>query len=188
MAVKKSIFGSNSEEKGFRSIEHAWGDDYRIVPQFMFSALFEIDDDLKGGTSNLFFKTSVDYLLSTKNGRPLLAIDFDGLGMVLTETWITSALGKQTTPNRKAKFDFKIKYATRNAFPYYVVGFDEFRQIDEEFKLTVVDGLIGTELARQDLLSSLPAILEADQDFIATLAPAEKQDYLENLVLEQENE
>ena len=40
MGVKQSIFGSKSEERGFRSIEHTWGESYRVIPQFPMSALF----------------------------------------------------------------------------------------------------------------------------------------------------
>ena len=187
MAVKQSIFGSKSEERGFRSIEHTWGDDYRVIPQFPFSALFEPDKRMRGtGTSNLFFKTSLDYLLSTKRGQPLLAIDFDGLGDGFNRNITYVAPRNTDDPNRKAKFEFKMNYAMKNAFPYYIVGYDEIKQIDSEIKLTIVDGLIGAELARQDLLTSLPGLVEADQDFISTLSPTERQDYFENLVLEQE--
>ena len=43
MAVRDSIFGSKSEERGFRSIEHTWGEDYVVYPQIPMSALFVPD-------------------------------------------------------------------------------------------------------------------------------------------------
>ena len=79
MSVKKSIFGSKSEERGFRSIEHTWGEKYMLCTQFPWSALFTPDPKWRD-TSNLFFKTSVDYLLASSEGQPLIAIDFDGMG------------------------------------------------------------------------------------------------------------
>ena len=79
MAVRDSIFGSRSEERGFRFIEHTWGEDYVVYPQIPLSALFTPDPKWRD-TSNFFFKTSVDYVLCTNEGRPILAIDFDGLG------------------------------------------------------------------------------------------------------------
>ena len=45
MAVRDSIFGSKSEEKGFRAIEHMWGEDYVVYPQIPMSALFAPDPD-----------------------------------------------------------------------------------------------------------------------------------------------
>ena len=33
MTVKESVFASKSEERGFRSIERTWGEEYRIQGQ-----------------------------------------------------------------------------------------------------------------------------------------------------------
>ena len=40
----------------------------------------EPDKRMPSGSYNLFFTTSIDYVLCTKEGIPLLGIDFDGLG------------------------------------------------------------------------------------------------------------
>lgn len=32
MSVRDSAFGSKSEERGYHSIEHTWGEDYAIHP------------------------------------------------------------------------------------------------------------------------------------------------------------
>lgn len=65
MAVRNSIFGSKREEEGFRSIEHSWGADYALYPQFPLSALLTPAYKLPVDEWDLFLKTSVDYLLAS---------------------------------------------------------------------------------------------------------------------------
>ena len=78
MRVKDSVFGSNSEKQGFRHLEGTWRGDYRVFPNLPLPMLFEAEKGME--SSNFFFKTSVDYVVCTREGRPLVAIDFDGLG------------------------------------------------------------------------------------------------------------
>ena len=148
MSVKKSVFGSKSEERGFRSIEHTWGEDYAIYPQFPWSGLFIPDSKWKD-TSNLFFKTSVDYVFCEKSGRPLLAIDFDGMGRGFDRNGEYVQTEATSDPYRKAKFDYKLQCARNNSFPYYIVSSEEFARLGNDVQLTVVDGIIGSTLARQ---------------------------------------
>ena len=185
MTVKKSVFGSKGEERGFRSIEHTWGEQYRVFPQFPFSALFEPDESIRD-TSNLFFKTSIDYVLCTKAGQPLLAIDFDGLGKGFNRDGKYIQVKKTSDRFRKPKFDFKLQYAKRSEFPYYVVASDEFEHLDPEIELTVVDGIIGTVLAKRDFDDRIPALVEEHRDTIEDLPSQEKDEYIQDLVIYQE--
>ena len=77
MGLKDSVFASKSERRGFQQIDSEWGHKYSLYPNLPFSIIFEPDKPISG-TSNLFFKTSIDYTLCGKNDKPLLAIDFDG--------------------------------------------------------------------------------------------------------------
>ena len=148
MSVKKSVFGSVGEERGFRSIEHTWGEEYAIYPQFQWSALFTPDPNWKD-TSNLFFKTSVDYVFCEKSGRPLLAIDFDGMGRGFDRNGEYIQIEPTRDPHRKVKFDFKLRWARNNGFPYYIVSSEEFAQLGDDVQLNVVDGIIGSTLAKR---------------------------------------
>ena len=88
MAVRNSILGSKSDEKGFRSIEHTWGEDYVVYPQIPWSALFTPDPNWRD-TSNFFFKTSLDYVLWARgsNQRWLTAsIDW------ISATWMRALI------------------------------------------------------------------------------------------------
>ena len=148
MSVKKSVFGSKSEERGFRSIEHTWGEDYAIYPQFPWSGLFTPDPNWKD-TTNLFFKTSVDYVFCEKGGRPLLAIDFDGMGRGFDRNGEYVQTEATSDRFRKVKFDFKLQWAKKEGLPYYIVSSEEFARLGKDVHLTVVDGIIGSTLARQ---------------------------------------
>lgn len=185
MAIKTSVFGSRGEERGFRSIEHTWGEEYRLFPQVPFSAIFEPDDTL-GSTSNFFFKTSVDYTLCTKGGVPLLAIDFDGLGRGFNRDGQYVEVERTTDLYRKVKFDFKLRYAMKNDFPYYIVASDEFEHLDQETNLTIVDDLIGYELAHKDFEERMPSLVEEHQDAIDNLSPHDRYEYIQDLVVERE--
>ena len=188
MSVKPSVFGSRSEEQGFRSIEHTWGDSYRIFPQFPFSALFESDDE-KRGTSNFFYKTSVDYLLATKEGQPILAIDFDGMGRGFNKSEEYIQVEKTPRdPQRKVKFDFKLKIANRNDFPYYIVSSEEFKHIDRAVRLTIVDGLIGSALAQEHFNKHIQLLVDEHSERIAELFDWKRQPYIDYLVCQQEVE
>lgn len=151
MAVKRSIWGSKAEEKGFRSIETTWGDQYRIVPQMPFSALFTPDPDWRGSTSNLFFKTSVDYVVCDERGHLLLAIDFDGMGRGFDCDGRYVQV-EETDEHRKQTFVFKLRYAQKpdNEFPYHIVASNEFLHVGPDIELTIVDGMIGNILAQRE--------------------------------------
>ena len=185
MAIKKSVFGSKGEERGFRSIEHTWGEKYRVFPQFPFSALFESDGSIRD-KSNLFFKTSIDYVFCTNEGVPVLAIDFDGLGKGFNKNGQYIQAETTDDPYRKSKFDFKIKYAEKDNFPYYIVASDEFDHLGQDLSLTVVDGIIGSVLAKKDFDQRIPSIIEEHREAIDNLLPDEQQDYVQDLVISQE--
>ncbi len=187
MAVKESVFGSKGEEKGFRSIEHTWGLEYRIFPQFPFSALFEPDESI-GDTSNFFYKTSVDYVLCTQAGKPVLAVDFDGLGRGFNRDASYVQVEQTDDRQRKIKFDFKLRYAKKNNFPYYIVASDEFIYLDTETNLTIMDGLIGYELARRDFNDSIPSFIENHRVDIENMLLYERQEFIQDLVIQQEVE
>ena len=163
MSVKKSVFGSKSEERGFRSIEHTWGEDYAIYPQFPWSALFTPDLNWKD-TSNLFFKTSVDYVFCEKGGRPLLAIDFDGMGRGFDRNGEYVQTEATSDRFRKNKFDYKLRWARNNGFPYYIVSSEEFTRLGDDVQLTVVDGIIGSTLARQAFHERVASYVEERVD------------------------
>ena len=187
MAVNDSIFGSKSEERGFRSIEHTWGEQYMLCPQIPFSALFTPEQGWRG-TSHLFFKTSVDYVLCTQEGRPLIAIDFDGMGQGFDRGGVYVQAEPTKDPNRKVKFDYKLRYARQNDFPYHVVASEEFKSLGDGVELTVVDAIIGKIIARNHFLGQASSVLEEHSEEIDGQPNYYKSEYVGYLLSDFEVE
>ena len=182
MAVKGSIFGSKSEERGFRSIERTWGGDYVVYPQIPLSTLFTPDPKWKD-TSNFFFKTSVDYVLCTNGGRPVLAIDFDGMGGGFDRDGEYVQVKATSDRLRKRKFDIKLRFSHQNNFPYHIVSSEEFTYLGDGIELTVVDGIIGSVLATNDFLESAPSFLEEHAQEIHGQLDSYKSEVVQDLLL-----
>ena len=150
MRIRDSIFGSGGEEHGYRKIERTWDEKYMVAGQTALSALLEPDDRWRGDTSPFFFKTSVDYVLCTAAGQPLVAIDFDGMGEGFSAPDERMYVPyKDQTRIRKRKFDIKLRHTRESGLPYYIVGSEEFKDLGADVCLTIVDGIIGMTVARQ---------------------------------------
>jgi len=196
VGVKKSIFGSRGEAEGFDLIERTWGEDYRLFSNIPFALVF--DPEPEWDTSHLFFKTSIDYVLCTKKGRPLLGIDFDGLGGGFDKAGVYKQI-KETPADqhRKVKFDFKLRHVakhTRNEdhssiytdFPYHIVASDEFQDLDDNIALTVVDGIIGNWLARKDFTERAQSVLDEHSDEIRGIPAEERGEAIDSLLFDEE--
>jgi hypothetical protein len=83
MKIKRSIFGSPPEYKLFISLQNRWSHNFDLWPSLPFSSIVELDQtepSLKENERKFFFNTNIDYTLCTKDGLPILSIEFDGLG------------------------------------------------------------------------------------------------------------
>ena len=70
-------------------------------------------------------KTSIDYTLCTKDGQPILSIEFDGLGEGFSRQGEYHQQTATVDPYRKLKMDFKLRIARNEAYPFFVVSFEE---------------------------------------------------------------
>ena len=181
MAVRNSIFGSKGEERGFRCIEHTWGGDYVVYPQIPLSALFTPDPNWRD-TSNFFFKTSVDYVLCTKDGHPILAIDFDGLGRGFDRDGEYVQVEATQDRFRKRKFDIKLRFSQLNNFPYHIVSSEEFSFLGEGIELTVADGIIGSVIAKRQFLDHAPLFLEEHAEEIESHPHPYRTEFIQDLL------
>ena len=181
MAVRDSIFGSKSEKRGFRSIEHTWGEDYVVYPQIPLSVLYTPDPNRRDTTS-FFFKTSVDYVLCTNEGRPILAIDFDGLGGGFDRDGEYVQVEATQDRLRKRKFDIKLRFSQQNDFPYHIVSSEEFKFLGDEIELTVVDGIIGSVITRKHFLERVPSFLEEYAEEIDSQPSWYKSEFVQDLI------
>ena len=181
MAVRNSIFGSKSEGMGFRSIERAWGEDYKVYPQVPLAVLFTHDRRWRG-TRDFFYKTSVDYVLCTNEGRPILAIDFDGMGGGFDRDGEYVQIEPTSDRYRKKKFDIKLRYSQQHDFPYHIVSSEEFRFLGDGIKLTVVDGIIGSVIAKKHFLDRAPSFVEEHAEEIDRQPGWYRSEFIQDLL------
>ncbi len=158
MRLRSSIFGSGKETELFHAIQSTWGDRFLILPQLPWTALFDLGksmhaSDSVADSSEFFRKTSVDYVIATRQGEPLLAIEFDGLLQGFSRRSEYVPREQTDNPRRKRNLRLKLEYALQHGLPFFVVGSEEFREwySDEEdgLELTIVDGLIGYTLSNR---------------------------------------
>ncbi len=81
MSLKERIFDSNEERKLFKHLNSMWKCHFNIYPQLPFSKIVDISSlKIEPKERNFLFKTNVDYTICNKNDKPLMCIEFDGIG------------------------------------------------------------------------------------------------------------
>jgi hypothetical protein len=76
MAIRKNVFGSESERKNFKSLVSKWSEHVRIYPNLPFSMIIDASDALSPNEERQLFKASVDYTLCDEKDRPILSIEW----------------------------------------------------------------------------------------------------------------
>ena len=128
MKIRKSIFGSKSEYGLFRTLQNRWSKNFDLWPSLPFSNIVELDKyepSLSSKEREFFYNTNIDYTLCTKDGSPVLSIEFDGLGKGFSRNGEYIQIEESLDPYRKLKFDLKITIANKLDYPFYVIAFEE---------------------------------------------------------------
>ena len=128
----------------------------------------------------------MDYVLCSNGGRPVLAIDFDGMGNGFDRDG--EYVQVKTTPDqyRKLKFDFKLRLAQKHGFPYHIVSSQEFKHEGAGIELTVVDGIIGSAIASQCFVESTPSFLEEHAEEIERQPNSYRSEFIQDLLMNLE--
>lgn len=187
MPARESIFGSSSERELFTTINSGWADRFAVYPSLPFATVIELGGlDLKHSEREFLLKTSIDYTLCTKRGRPLLSIEFDGLSHGFSRRGRYVQMHECHDSARDWKLDLKTRIASTADFPFVVVSYDEKNPIGESTHLTIVDGIVGQMLAHRDLRHRLRN-LYAENQLEIDAADAEYHDaYIQQLVTDAE--
>lgn len=207
MQIGKSIFGSKRERKVFEAIKDKWQDRFNIYPSLPFGQIINfyeglrvsdkfVDADLPFGfkKSDLairltkkekqFLKTtSVDYTLCSKqDDAPILSIEFDGMGNAFSKG--DEVLGR-TSPVRQLKLNLKLKVARSVGYSLFVISSKELELAD---KLTVLDYLIGNEIAHKTTQSLINERVEEEKIFLDGLPKNDAAEIIQDIVLDCEFE
>lgn len=183
MALHSTIFGGTNEKELFHSIKSQWQAGFSVYPQLPFCAVFDLTNlYLTEKQTSFLRQTSIDYTLCTKDGQPLLCIEFDGLGHGFSRNGEYIEIYPSKDTYRKLKLDLKLKVAALEHFPFYVVSYDEKVPISDEIHLTVVDGIIGQTLKHRDFFSIAKEWVDNEKDMLDNLPEVEAHERIQDIV------
>ena len=209
MGTNNQVFASNAERSNYYKLSRRWGSAYRIYHNLPFLNVFNtkgllnakklgcwfnlLDPDEPDTLSigdidfNRLKKTSIDYTLCDENDRPILCIEFDGIKdgfNVGTEYRFDGP----PDPWRELITGLKLKVAHGSMFPFFVVGYDHFKDLAEDVDLTMVDGIIGEVLSSLETHDRIgqgfqPEEVGWTQTDFDNLAPDEQHEVIQDWVI-----
>jgi hypothetical protein len=187
MEIRKSVFGSLSEKNLFQSLQGRWSKEFDLYPSLPLSNIFKDSQGyLTAAELSFFYKTSVDYTLCKKDGTPILSIEFDGMGKGFSKDGKYVPVEITSDSNRIRKLGLKLRMAGLVKYPFFVISFDETRVIDPDLNLTIVDGIIGQVLAKNEMQVLIKRHMEEYKEQIESLTQASRHDYIQDLVSDAE--
>jgi hypothetical protein len=171
MGVNQQVFASRPERDNFYKLSRQWGSAYRLYHNLPFLSVFNTKNlvditrfytwqsylSTQGKGLNIHIgdidyarlkKTSIDYTLCDQSDTPLVCIDFDGLRDAFN-VGVEYHSDGPPDPWRDKIMSLKLKVAHGSTFPYFVVGYEHFKDVSKEVQLTMVDGIIGEVLSRK---------------------------------------
>jgi len=172
---RESIFDSASEQELFQAISGSWEPRYHVHPHVPFANLLDLDPHLLSAEELSFLhKTTVDYVLVEGEGKPRLAIEFDGMGRGISRhgRYIQKITSKRD-PNRAWKLALKVRVAKNSGFPFLVMSYDEKAVIDAETDLTVLHGIVGQFVAGLHIVPRVQELIAEQQNELDEMTESE---------------
>lgn len=150
MRIREKVFGSASERELYTALQSTWSGNFNLWPSLPFLSLIDLGgDEVSPSEWEFLKKTSVDITLCAKSDdRPLLSIEFDGMGHGFSRDGKYIQTHPTHDPYRKLKFDLKLRIADAVNYPLVVLSYEEKNPIGPELTLTVADGIIGQIIAK----------------------------------------
>jgi Protein of unknown function (DUF2726) len=185
---RESIFDSSSEQELFQAINGFWEPRYHLYPHIPFANLIDLDpQQLSADELSFLHKTTVDYVLVERDGKPLLAIEFDGLGHGISRQgrYIQKVSSKRD-PKRGWKLNLKVRVAKSVGFPFLIMSYDEKAVIDEDTNLTVLHGIVGQFVAGLQIGPRIQELIAEQQSELDELTSDEQYDARQDMVIAAE--
>jgi hypothetical protein len=188
MRVRDTVFDSWAEREIFQELDSRLNPRLRLMAQMPLRSLIEIDEatkrKMRPSQWQYFLKAAVDYTFVYPDGRPLLSIEFDGVGGGFSH-------GRDYVPSRSTSYKnrvwtirFKLRAAARAYFPLFVISGEEVAHLDEATSLAIVDGIVGQIFSAREERRLVEELLEHDGALISTMERAQADEYLQDLVFQ----
>jgi uncharacterized protein DUF2726 len=182
--ARSTVFSSQSEAELFEAIHGSWEPDYRVFPQIPFANLVELDQHQLSATELGFLhKTSVDYVVTSNDWRPVFVLEFDGLGHGYSaKGGYIQSVPFRRDPNRAWKLGLKTRVAQEASLPFLIVSYDEKAVVDHDSGLIVTHGIIGQFLASLHLSARIQELYDAEADALEAMPARERSEYVQDYV------
>ncbi len=190
MKVRSSVFGSATERSLYKALTTRWSPRLRIYPNLPLLNVIEVSrDELASNEWNFLAKTSLDYTLCNASDSPLMSIEFDGLqeGFSRGAEYLPKIIWTRN-PNRKWKFDLKLRICQSLFFPLVIISLDEAVPLGPDVGLAMIDGIIAHTLGRREVQGPTDDLYEEQRDFIEALPVGERDFYIQDIVDQAEVE
>jgi hypothetical protein len=153
--MRKSIFDSNTEQKILKRLKTYWINYVDVYPQIPIKNILGFDDimglNMKNKAKEYLLKTSIDFVVcELNNGKPILAIEFDGLsgGFSSAGEFIMKSI-PDSDKYRKLKMETKLKACEILQFPIVIISYQECELLRESNEMiTLLDIIIGDALEK----------------------------------------
>ncbi len=183
MKPRSTIFDSQSEHALFRAIRGSWEPDFRVYPHIPFENLVEADPQhLTAAEIEFLHKTTVDYALTTADGRPLLGVEFDGMGHGYSKDAVYRQIVPSKDRSREWKLSLKARVANAASFPFLILSYDEKVVLEEQTNLTVAHAIIGQFLANWHTSDRIRELYEAAKEWLDAFPEEEQAEQIQDLV------
>lgn len=186
--VRETIFDSKAEQELFHELDSRLNPRLRLMAQTPLRSLIELDaatrQALKERHRRYFLQAVVDYTFVYPDGRPLLSIEFDGIGGGFSRGRQYIPCRKTGDPRREWKLTFKLRAAARAHYPLFVISADELEHLDEGGALMIVDGIVGQIFSRVEERRIIDELLESDAELLAKMDRGQAHEHVQDLVLQ----
>lgn len=190
MKATATVFGSKAESAAYTSINSEWNWRFNLYLSLPFPMVIDFADGrLTEKEKDFLLKTSLDFTLTDKLcNRPLLSVEFDGLGSGFSYDGVYHpAQGtNDVDPYRKLKLDLKLRVAEAAGYPLVVVAYKETNEIHQDEQMTVLDGVIGQVLAEKWFASQGRKMIEEFSKGSNNFPEPERSERLQDAVWDAE--
>jgi hypothetical protein len=181
MSLRNSIFDNENERKLYKNLNLRWGKIFNIYSQLPFTKIFDINTlkNVNEEEKDFLLKTNIDYTICDKKDRPLMCIEFDGMGCgysregkYIPNPKVIPLEGREL---RKKELELKLRIAKEHHFPFFVVSFNEIKFISEKIHLTILDGIIGKAIGQIKFREGINRFLKNLEDEINSIKDEEQR-------------